>query len=106
MRIESGNPRARRRWGTMIGAGIKQRRRKTIAAPRQRRRRSNRCYPRRRQRGRGLFSGIGSKTVDRAFQNLEGIAPGLISRAAAELLFFSFFYQLNRTNNSRERNNR
>ena len=91
MRVESGNPRGRRQWGTIVGAGIKRRRRtrkKLIIAPRrQRRQRFNRRgrYSQRRQRGKGLFSSIGSGTVDRAFQNLEGIAPKLISHAIAEL---------------------
>ena len=88
MRLESGNPRPLRRWGTMTGGRIK-RSRKTIAASRRSNRRlrpkRRRRSKRQRQRGKGLFSSIGSGTVDRAFQNLEGIAPKLISHAVAEL---------------------
>ena len=92
MRVESGNPRPLRRWGTMTGGRIKRRSSSRIAAsrrPNRRRLRPNRRRrprpKRRRQRGKGLFSSIGSGTVDRAFQNLEGIAPKLISHAVAEL---------------------
>ena len=96
MRIRSGNPRTLRRWGTMTGAGLGQRRRRTnkkqrgpstkrYSRRRHRRQESERVFRRHRQSGRELFGSIGSKTVDRAFQNLDGIAPALISRAIAEL---------------------
>ena len=68
---ETGNSRRQKAWGQVGG--------------RLRRRPPPKRYPKRRryrQRGRGLFSSIGSGTVDRVARHVEGITPGLIDIAA------------------------
>ena len=70
-RTETGNSRRQKAWGQVGG--------------RLRRRPPPKRYPKRRryrQRGRGLFSSIGSGTVDRVARHVEGITPGLIDIAA------------------------
>ena len=74
-RIETGNARRLRAWGQVDGRLRRQRRQ----PPPKRYRRKSRG---RRQRGRGLFSSIGSGTVDRVARHVEAIAPGLIDIAA------------------------
>ena len=65
-RTETGNSRRPKAWGQIgISRGVRRRRR----TPQKRKRR---------QRGRGLFSSIGSGTVDRVARHVEGLAPGLI----------------------------
>ena len=80
-RIETGNARRQKAWGQIGG-----RLRKKLQRQQRRRpppKRYPKQYPKRRQqRGRGLFSSIGSGTVDRVARHVEGIAPGLIDIAA------------------------
>ena len=70
-RTETGNSRRQKAWGQVGG--------------RLRRRPPPKRYPKRRryrQRGRGLFSSIGSGTVNRVARHVEGITPCLINIAA------------------------
>ena len=76
-RVETGNSRRQKAWGQIGGRLRKKRRPPPKRYPKQYR--YPKRYPkRRRQGGRGLFSSIGSGTVDRVARHVEGIAPGLI----------------------------
>ena len=86
--IETGNARRQKAWGQIGGRLRKklqrqQRRRPPPKRYPKRRRPPPKRYPKRRQqRGQGLFSSIGSGTVDRVARHVEGITPGLIDIAA------------------------
>ena len=84
-RTESGNPRLDRGWGRQWGVKIRQRRQPLHRRRKIVRCRSRRVTSRRRQRGRALISSIGNSTVDRAFQNMRGLAPEMIDRSADRL---------------------
>ena len=73
-RIETGNARRQKAWGQIGGRLLRKKLQRRRRPPPKR-------YPKRRRRrqgGRGLFSSIGSGTVDRVARHVEGIAPGLI----------------------------